>query len=57
MKPPSLTIANGGAKTPTRFFVPKALTAFFTPTPLSAWASTVVGSRTWRTPRWKIEAA
>ena len=53
----SLITANGGAKVPSRFLKPKALMAFFTPTPESSCASTVVGQRMWRTPRWKIAAA
>ena len=36
-----------------RFLTPKALTPFFTPTPESFCASTVVGTRTWRMPRWR----
>ena len=43
--------AKGGAKVPSRFLRPKALIAFFTPTPESLCASTVVGHRMWRTPR------
>src|SRR5689334_16694600 len=42
-KAESLFTAKGGAKVPNRFFCPKALTAFFTPTPESSWANTVVG--------------
>ena len=42
----SLSTANGGANVPRKFFAPKALTPFFTPTPESFCASTVVGRRT-----------
>ncbi len=47
----SLITANGGANVPSRFLNPKALMPFLTPTPESSWDSTVVGQRTWRTPR------
>ena len=53
----SLMTANGGAKVPRKFFTPKALTPFFTPTPESSCASTVVGSRTVRIPRCAVAAA
>ncbi len=55
-KSASLSTANGGAKLPSRFFTPKALTPFFTPTPESFCASTVVGTRMWRMPRWVVAA-
>ena len=53
----SFSTAKGGTKVPRKFFTPKALTPFFTPTPESAWASTVVGSRTVRIPRCAVAAA
>ena len=53
----SLMTAQGTAKAPSQFFLPKKLTAFLTPTPESAWASVVVGSRTRRMPRWAMAAA
>jgi len=52
----SFSTANGGAKVPTKFFTPCRLTPFFTPTPESFCASTVVGMRMWRTPRCVVEA-
>jgi hypothetical protein len=52
-----LTIAKGGAKVPRKFFTPCALTPFFTPTPPSHCARTVVGTRTIRTPRCVMAAA
>ena len=42
---------------PTQFFLPNRLMLFLTPMPESACASTVVGSRTRRMPRWAIAAA
>ena len=42
--------ANGGANVPRKFFFPNAFTPFFTPTPESACASTVLGTRTRRMP-------
>ena len=48
--------AAGGANVPSRFLMPKALTPFFTPTPESFWASTVVGMRMWRMPRCVVAA-
>jgi hypothetical protein len=53
----SLNTAKGGAKVPKRFFDPKALTPFLTPTPESFWPSTVVGTRTVRRPRCVVAAA
>jgi hypothetical protein len=53
----SFSTAKGGAKVPNRFFEPRALTPFFTPTPESFWPSTVVGTRTTRRPRWVVAAA
>ena len=53
----SLITAHGGLNVPTVFFPPERFIAFFTPTPTSFCASTVVGSRTRRKPRWKSDAA
>ena len=47
----SLRTANGGANVPRKFLASNALMPFFTPTPESFCASTVVGTRTSRTPR------
>ena len=52
----SLSTAKGGAKVPTKFFTPRRLTPFFTPTPESFWARTVVGIRMCRMPRWVVAA-
>ena len=41
----SLMTANGGTNVPAKFFLPNRLMLFFTPTPESACASTVVGMR------------
>ena len=41
----SLITAKGGANVPMKFFLPKALMPFFTPTPPSAWLRLVVGRR------------
>ena len=56
-KSESLSTATGGAKTPRKFFWPKALMLFLTPMAASAWARTVVGTRISRTPRWAVAAA
>ena len=53
----SMNTANGGAKLPRKFFLPNALMPFFPPTPASACESTVVGTRTTRTPRCAVAAA
>ena len=53
----SLITPQGTAKAPSQFFLPKKLTAVFTPTPESPWARVVVGSRTRRIPRWAMAAA
>ena len=47
----SLITANGTAKVPMKFFFPKALMPFLTPTPESFWLNVVVGMRMWRIPR------
>ncbi len=47
----------GGIKAPSKFFWPKALMPFFTPIPASFWASTVLGMRIRRMPRWKVAQA
>ena len=52
----SFTTACGGANDPTKF-LPNALMPFLTPTPESSCASTVVGTRIRRTPRWAVAAA
>src|ERR1041385_4306423 len=49
--------AKGETRAPMKFFLPKALMPFLTPTPESAWLRVVVGMRTWRTPRWAVAAA
>ena len=49
--------AKGTANEPTQFFLPKALIAHFTPTPLSSCERVVVGNRINRTPRWAVAAA
>ena len=46
--------ANGGTNVPAKFFLPNRLMLFLTPTPESACASTVVGTRTTRMPRCAI---
>ena len=38
----SLTTAAGTAKAPVKFFFPKVLMPFFTPTPASPWPSRVI---------------
>ncbi len=53
----SLITAHGGANVPRKFFRPKALMPFLTPTPESACPSVVVGNRTRRIPRCAMAAA
>ena len=53
----SFSTACGGANEPTKFFLPNALMPFLTPTAESSCASTVVGTRISRTPRWAVAAA
>ena len=56
MKAESLMTATGGTNVPSMFLKPNALTPFFTPTPESFCASTVVGMRIWRMPRCVVAA-
>ena len=56
-KAQSFRTAQGGAKVPRKFFLPKALMPFLTPMEASAWAITVVGIRMRRRPRWAVAAA
>ena len=53
----SFSTACGGENEPMKFFLPKALMPFFTPTAESSCARTVVGTRIRRTPRCAVAAA
>ena len=52
-----MSTAQAGANVPVKFFLPKALMPFLTPTPESFCESVVVGMRSSRMPRCAVAAA